>query len=1199
MKMKKFYLFLMVLLVACTSMQASITIQLKMPETFDWTPNLYAWTDDSYPLGDWPGTPMNFVGNGVYALTLDESITSVNIIFLNQEQYLQTEDIYNVTASTCYQLEASSDYYLGYSVIDCSEITQPEVTYADPFQQAVLHETASVDTIIFINDETYPWEYTNGYICSTNKSVNNSKSEFSFTYSSTYQTQVQFGWINYYTSYHSLQCYVDGVFLAENTSSTASSKQFFLPAGTHIITFRDSVYHTNSANRTSGIRNIRVMEVLPLETVVLAEGSTPLTFQNEDTYPWIILSDGSIRNGNNGYNSSSSSFSTTFSITEPSLFSFECIAKIDNNASSTYTSNHKLTTYINDDIAWEENGLTSFTKRSVLLAPGTYTIRWRDWIGTSYEQSTSQIKNISLTSDWIEVELDYAGTLGVEVLYQVDVLADVSCLKVKGNLNSTDWSNIKQMTSLRGLDLSEASFTSIPANEFKNRSTLNYLILPEGLQTIGEYAFAGTQLRQLHIPSTVTSIGNYAFNESLTYNITFAEESQLQSIGSYCFQSSSLKKIVMPNMVNSVGSSCFYNCLMLDTLVLSNAITSLPSCMCQGCTKLKYVRFPQNLNAIGAYCFDNNSIIRMDLPESLRTIGEDAFRNSLSLDTLRLPIKMTSLGRYAFQSCTSLKYIELPSYPNVGYNYTFSSCTAVKTVVCPSATPPAITYDPFSSASAKSSITLQVPSVSVVSYKLDSYWYNFGTIIEGEDPDYWNVEGNLMLTNNRRISGKPDMQLNLGARLMVGGAAPMTLQNLYFLTGGSTSAALLNTCPFMSADSATTTYQIPNANKWYFLSPIYDVDLLNTWHGEGSQFVFRRYNAANRAASGTGSSWQNVTDGVLHHGQGYILQSNGAGWVHMPALNHSDTLLFQYEDVEVPLQTYASENVANENWNFIGNPYPAYYDIWYMDFTAPITVWTGSTYKAYSLADDNYALRPLEAFFVQKPETVDQIIFHKEGRQTTTSISHSNTESEAPARRLMMQNANRKVYNLALTAPNGLSDETRVVINDAASMDYELTCDASKFMTMDMECPQIYTIDNNGNRLAINERPLASGVVSLGVQLPETGEYTFASVSTQGITLHDNVLGISHDLHSAPYMFSADVAGEDNTRFSLVFEIRTVSTDIENIQEFSEQNGSYIYTVDGRIAGYLPASAEIKSLHLPTGVYMVRAGKKYTKIVVR
>lgn len=1184
----------------------AITITVKIPSSMVTNygePYIFAWGD--YTSSQWPGEAMASLGNNTYKYSFAEDVEEISCVISCGEGQLQTEDITDINSSMCIELgeyDEENDSYIPYQTVACTENTQPEVVITDPLQQVVLRESASVDTIIFINDEIYPWQYNNGYICSTNKSVNQSKSEFSFTYESQYQTQVQFSWINYYTSYHTLMCYVDGVYLDENTSTTASTKQFFLPAGTHVVTFRDSVSSASSSyNRTSGIRNIRVLEVHPLETVVLADGSMPLTFQNEETYPWIILSDGSIRNSNYGSVSSTSSFSTTFTITDPSLFSFDCISKIDNSTSTTNTTYHKLTTYINDDIVWEENGITSYANRSILLAPGTYTIRWRDWIGSnsSYANSTSRIQNISLTSEWTEVELEYAGTLGVEVLYIHDVLTDVKLLKIKGNLNSTDWSNIKQMTNLRGLDLSEASFTEIAAKQFQNRTSLNYLVLPEGVQTIGDYAFEKTQLRQLHIPSTVTSIGKYAFNESKMYNISFAEGSQLNSIGDYCFQKTSLKKIVMPNSVTSVGKYCFYQCSSLDTLILSDAITTLPSYMCSYCSKLSLVHFPQNLKTIDYYCFSNATNLQsFDLPESLRTINYQAFEYCSALDSLKLPIRLSSLGYYAFQYCSSLKYIKLPSSASVGYDNTFNSCTSVETIVCPSATPPSITSDPFASGRAKSAITLQVPSFAVATYKLDTYWYKFGTIIEGEDPDFMDIVGDLMLTNNRRPTGKPSIRIVRGGKLTVGGAAPMPVNDFEFLCSGSTSAAFVNSCPFMMADTAHTSYYMNESGKWYFMTPLYDVDLTCVAeHSDPEQFVFRYYNAANRASKGTGSSWQNVTDGVLHQGQGYIVQSNSTGWIRMPSINHSDTLIFRTEDVVVPLQTYTSESAANESWNFIGNPYPSYYDIWYMDFTAPITVWTGSTYKAYSIADDNYALRPMEAFFVQKPEAVDNIIFHREGRQVTTDISHSNTAG-APVRRTPSA-INRKVYNLSILAANGLSDDARVVINDAASLSYELTCDASKFMSMDAECPQIYTIDGEGNRLAINERPLDNGIVALGMYIPNAGEYTLSAVATSDITLVDNQLGISHDLHSAPYIFSTDMAGENSARFALVFGPRPISTGIENIDSQKAEMGGAVYTLDGRCVGRISGSAELQSLHLPAGVYMIQSGNTYNKVIVR
>lgn len=1061
--------------------------------------------------------------------------------------------------------------------------------------QAIVYESSSVESITFVNDETYPWVYSDGYLRSTN-TTEGSKAELSFTYTSSYTTQVRFEWTNFDTWYHDGQYYVDGVYRAENTDTRIVAQQFYLPAGTHVITFRDTLRTSGNSNPVLGIRNIRVLEVLPLENVVVAEGSMPLTFENNSEYPWVILSDNYVQSGNGLAKDTKSSFSTTFTITEPSMLSYDFMAYYEPKPSD-YTTDYfqKLTTYINDDELYCDYGASEFTNRSVILAPGTYTVRWefwrRDWPDEAF---LSNVRNISVSSHWTEVELEYAGTLGVEVLYQHDVLADVRALKVKGNMNNADWETLKQMINLSGLDLSEASFTSIPEEEFNERTSLNYLVLPEGLRTIGRKAFAKTRLRQLCIPSTVTTLGNEAFRESLSYYITFAANSQLKFIKESCFVGSGLKSIALPNSVDSIESYCFENCRSLDSLTLSDAIRTLPWSVARGCTTMTYLHLPLQVQTIKGSAFsDLYKLKHLELPESLRTIESYAFSSNRSLDSVILPIKVTRLDYHIFADCDSLRYVKLPSSAAVNYDNTFRNCPSIRTIECLSATPPSIYNDPFSSGPDKNSITLRVPPISVVAYKLDPYWYQFGTIVEGEDPDYWDIRGELMLTNNRRFNGSPYVELN--GNLLVSGSAPMTMSKFVYHCSKTNSGVLINSSPAMSADTAYTDYTIEQENRWYFVSPIYDVDLLNTIHRNGSQFVFRRYDAASRAAQGTGNSWQNVTDGVLHQGQGYILQSNGKGIIHMPSLNHTDSLLFRHEDVEMLLQTHVSENIANENWNFIGNPYPAYYDIWYMDFTAPITVWDGDNYRAYSLVDDEYALRPMEAFFVQKPEAVDRIIFHKEGRQFTSTVSHSDA-NYAPCR--AAQNADRRVYNLLLTAPDGMEDRTRVVLNEAASTAYELSCDAAKFMSMNPSCPQLFTLDLNGNRLAINERPLSDGTVQLGVILPQTGEYTFAAVATPDITLIDHQTGVSHDLHASPYTFAVDMTGEDTGRFSLLFGSRPVPSGIEDAEAQNNLSGC-VYTLDGKVAAYLTGTNDIHSLHLPAGVYMVRAGNSYTKIVVR
>ena len=66
------------------------------------------------------------------------------------------------------------------------------------------------------------------------------------------------------------------------------------------------------------------------------------------------------------------------------------------------------------------------------------------------------------------------------------------------------------------------------------------------------------------------------------------------------------------------------------------------------------------------------------------------------------------------------------------------------------------------------------------------------------------------------------------------------------------------------------------------------------------------------------------------------------------------------------------------------------------------------------------------------------------------------------------------------------------MLNDEASAGYDLSCDASKFMSMDVTVPQLYTIGADGTTYAINERPLSDGRVRLGLYLPQDGAYTLS-----------------------------------------------------------------------------------------------------------
>lgn len=1075
----------------------------------------------------------------------------------------------------------SSNVMLRASESETDTITNAIVTRADV-------------NVSFTNDETNPWTISGDAVKNGNCGKSYSSSTLTMNYSSSYKTELTFDWRSYNYSNHTvLRLFVDGVQMKSTTNSSYNSIRLYIEPGQHVIVFKDSIGNSTRTENYSYIKNLKVKEISPLETAVLTENSKPLTFTNDGDWPWTI-EDGYIQNSNYGTAKSISRFSTTFTVDKLSKFSFSRRVGYWNGSSWYQYDSQYFRFLINGKQYHGCNYATSFGTISVALEPGEYTMEWIDSIYNTTDTYLAQVRNIELSDNWVEVDLSSAGTLGVEVLYLVNVLTDVELLKVKGPINSTDWATIKQMTNLLAIDLSEATITSVPNSAFDGLSRLSNVKLPEGPTSIGSYAFRGTQILNIDIPNSVTSIGEGTFYQTRVRTVNFGEDSKLTTIGYQAFyQCTSLTEFIMPNTVNKLYTyqnyadydcNTFYGCTSLNKIHFSDALTTLEQNVCYGCSNLVDLYLPESLGYIKDYAFYNTSSLRkIDLPNTLYRIDNRAFCNS-GIDSLYLPLRLSTLESYAFQECKNLKYIELPSYIG-SYDRNFYGCTSVQTVVSQSATPPSISNDPFQSGRAKSAITLKVPSFAVVNYKLDSYWYQFGSIVEGDDINYWKITSPLSLTNNRRMNGKPDIDLYYGGQFTVGGNAPMEVGQFNVFVSEDNPGRLLNTCEAMTADNINSYFSV-SSEKWYFITPLHDVDLTKVTVSNGASYVFRYYDGSSRATNGTGNSWRNVDNGKLVAGQGYIFRCNSNAVVTFPADASVHAQVFNTDDVTIALNAFEAAASANKSWNFVGNPYPCYFDIYYMDFTAPITVWTGNTYKAYSIVDDNLVLRPMQSFFVQKPDAVDNIVFHKEGRQLTTSINHEAAAAHAfraPAKATTA--VSRRFFNLQMIGDE-MEDVTRIVINDNASLGYEIERDASKFMSFEPNVPQIFSLDGEGNGYAINERPLGNGTVKLAYYAGQSGFYTLSATRSDGdIYLHDGLLNKTVNLMEQDYTFHSDATeGTNNARFTLSLNLPgDNTTGIQSVESQLLEDGDY-YDLQGRKV--LPTSQK--------GIY-IHNGRKVVK----
>ncbi|MBQ8737070.1 MAG: leucine-rich repeat domain-containing protein, partial [Bacteroidaceae bacterium] len=722
-------------------------------------------------------------------------------------------------------------------------------------------------------------------------------------------------------------------------------------------------------------------------------------------------------------------------------------------------------------------------------------------------------------------------------------------------------------------------------NEFKE---LYEVILPEGLKIIGKWAFRGTPLDEILLPSTLESIGQGAFAHS------------------------NISEIIIPDNVTDIKNEVFYECFALKKVTYSKSMTYIPNHCFFRCYHLESFDFHEGLESIGGNAFEDCYSLGCNakLPESMKSIGYCSFRYA-AIDSLFIP-EGVGISDYAFIYST-LRYAELPTTYYDCSNGMFDGCSNLKTIKFKSPTKITHKTNTIIDDRYRANITLLVPDFLVSAYKLDSYWYNYGNI-EGfptTEISEWTINNPLVLDANSRFQGSPDIHLNNTSLTMNGETGMEVNEFRMSLTasnwGGDTypysyssSSQVLVSADVDIKSLLELDYQT-YGNRWYFISLPFDIKVSDI--KTDAQYAIRYYDGANRAQTGVASgNWKNYSaDDIVPAGTGFAFQTSKDAWNTFVAYeNVNKNRAFKAKDLSAALDENLSETSEHRGWNFVGNPWMTFYNIHSVDFTAPITVYDHyhGTYKAYSIIDDDVALHPTQAFFVQCPEDVSVITFPARGRQLTKDITNQNGGKLRGANA-----AKRNLVDLEIKSEDA-SDNTRIVVNEEAVMGYDYGSDATKFFA-DSDALQLYSLDSDGAAYAINERPASDGFVDLAFIAPKAGEYTLSLTRNQmgTVILTDMETGRDTDITLNDYVFSTE-AGSFTDRFRLsLFPIdvtgiegtRNDKPEVKVVEGGIDAAGHVsVFSVDGR------KIAEGEGvLYLEKGTYVVRAKSESVKVVVK
>lgn len=272
-------------------------------------------------------------------------------------------------------------------------------------------------------------------------------------------------------------------------------------------------------------------------------------------------------------------------------------------------------------------------------------------------------------------------------------------------ITATDFTYIKTyMTMIEDLDLFQAALesNSLPAEAFRDVSSLKSLILPRSVTTIGTYALSGTSIKSIIIPATVTRINSNALNgisyvymqsyEPCTFSSSghgktyfFVPESSLtlyKTTGNWI----SCETRIYPNAVladdgethvRKLGDGTYeivhYLGMLTELKVGENVtlggtsitVTSVGENAYRHITYGFTLKFAPTVTNIAPNAFYSSGVRGIIDFGGVKTIGNDAFRACTGITAILDGNCIESIGAYAFEACSSLYQVVLSNIKSV------------------------------------------------------------------------------------------------------------------------------------------------------------------------------------------------------------------------------------------------------------------------------------------------------------------------------------------------------------------------------------------------------------------------------------------------------------------------------------------------------------------------------------------------------
>ncbi len=291
-----------------------------------------------------------------------------------------------------------------------------------------------------------------------------------------------------------------------------------------------------------------------------------------------------------------------------------------------------------------ENGLVT----AVAEGFGSVTVKvMQDGKSTYYSQSISvEVKDPFLTNNGPSLT-HYYGNGGVVTFPEDLALTEI------GNFAFANFEYIAKTEEELAFDDAESV-----KQWYIGNATITKVIVPEGVEKIGAYAFANlTALEEIVLPSTLESIEYGAFYGcTALQKVTFSGENNLKIVSQDAFHSCDLQGTLDLSSICVISDYAFAGNQKLKEVITSDSLQSIGQYAFAGCKALNKVTITAKTVKYGTYAFTGCETLK-DFYVNAAVLPEGMFYECKNMETVTLGPDVNDIGEFAFRTTKINKFV--------------------------------------------------------------------------------------------------------------------------------------------------------------------------------------------------------------------------------------------------------------------------------------------------------------------------------------------------------------------------------------------------------------------------------------------------------------------------------------------------------------------------------------------------------------